>query len=214
MGLLLKTLRVSSGKIFLEKEDLTTCGAARLRKLRGARMAMIFQEPMTALNPVMSCGAQIEEVFRIHTGFSSSEITEKATALLREVSIPDPQRILASYPHQLSGGQRQRVALARALAAVRERFGGPVTYASIPFEGVDWTPFDIVSVDAHRSKEIAHTYRRSIAALIGGTSDVPAHRGSSLRARRAFPAAHAWAGTRWPTSTKRRTARELGACSR
>ncbi|HEX6690563.1 MAG TPA: ABC transporter ATP-binding protein, partial [Burkholderiales bacterium] len=116
MGLLPKTLQVSTGKILLEGEDLTTCGAARLRQLRGARMAMIFQEPMTALNPVMSCGDQIDEVFRIHTDFSSSSRREKAKALLREVALPDPERILASYPHQLSGGQRQRVMIAMALA--------------------------------------------------------------------------------------------------
>jgi peptide/nickel transport system ATP-binding protein len=116
MGLLPKTLRVSAGTIALEGEDLTACGAARLRKLRGARMAMIFQEPMTALNPVMSCGAQIDEVFRFHTDFSSAARTEKAKALLREVSLAEPERILASYPHQLSGGQRQRVMIAMALA--------------------------------------------------------------------------------------------------
>jgi peptide/nickel transport system ATP-binding protein len=116
MGLLPKTLQVAAGKILLEGEDLTTCGSARLRQLRGARMAMIFQEPMTALNPVMSCGAQIDEVFRTHTDFSSSSRIEKAKALLREVALPDPERILASYPHQLSGGQRQRVMIAMALA--------------------------------------------------------------------------------------------------
>src|SRR5688572_796203 len=116
MGLLPKTLGLAGGKILLEGEDLTACGAARLRQLRGARMAMIFQEPMTALNPVMSCGDQIDEVFRIHTVFSSSERIEKAKALLREVALPEPERILPSYPHQLSGGQRQRVMIAMALA--------------------------------------------------------------------------------------------------
>jgi peptide/nickel transport system ATP-binding protein len=116
MGLLPKSLQVSAGRILLEGEDLTTCGAARLRKLRGARMAMIFQEPMTALNPVMSCGAQLDEVFRTHTSLSSAERTRRAADLLREVALPDPERILASYPHQLSGGQRQRVMIAMALA--------------------------------------------------------------------------------------------------
>jgi peptide/nickel transport system ATP-binding protein len=116
MGLLPKALRLAAGKILLEGEDLAACGEARLRQLRGARMSMIFQEPMTALNPVMSCGAQIDEVFRFHTDFSSRRRTEKTTALLREVAIADPQRILASYPHQLSGGQRQRVMIAMALA--------------------------------------------------------------------------------------------------
>jgi peptide/nickel transport system ATP-binding protein len=116
MGLLPKTLQASAGQILLEGEDLTACGSARLRRLRSARMAMVFQEPMTALNPVMSCGAQIDEVFRFHTDFSSSSRMEKAEALLREVSLAEPGRILASYPHQLSGGQRQRVMIAMALA--------------------------------------------------------------------------------------------------
>jgi len=91
-------------------------GEARLRELRGARMAMIFQEPMTSLNPVMSCGAQIDEVFRIHTKLSSTERRERTFSLLQEVALPEPQRILGSYPHQLSGGQRQRIMIAMALA--------------------------------------------------------------------------------------------------
>jgi ABC-type glutathione transport system ATPase component len=116
MGLLPNTLRLSSGKIVLEKEELTRAGAARLRELRGARMSMIFQEPMSALNPVMSCAAQIDEVLRFHTSLGTGRRREKSIDLLREVALPDPERILASYPHQLSGGQRQRMALARALA--------------------------------------------------------------------------------------------------
>jgi len=116
MGLLPKTLVIASGKIVLEDQDLTSCGTARLRQLRGARMSMIFQEPMTALNPVMSCGAQLDEVFRIHTAFSAAERKARSAALLREVSIADPERILGAYPHQLSGGQRQRIGIAMALA--------------------------------------------------------------------------------------------------
>ena len=98
MGLLPKTLRVTQGE-------------ARLR----GRGAMIFQEPMTALNPVMRCGAQIDEAF-YHSSLPPSARREKALSLLREVALPDPQRILAAYPHQLSGGQRQRVMIAMALA--------------------------------------------------------------------------------------------------
>jgi peptide/nickel transport system ATP-binding protein len=117
MGLLPKTLSVAGGKILLEGEELTTCSAARLRALRGARMAMIFQEPMTALNPVMSCGAQIDEVFQSHaSSMGKAERRGKAIDILREVSIAEPERILAAYPHQLSGGQRQRVMIAMALA--------------------------------------------------------------------------------------------------
>jgi peptide/nickel transport system ATP-binding protein len=116
MGLLPNTLRLSSGKIVLEKEELTRAGAARLRELRGARMSMIFQEPMSALNPVMSCAAQIDEVLRFHTSLGTGRRKEKSIDLLREVALPDPERILASYPHQLSGGQRQRIGIAMALA--------------------------------------------------------------------------------------------------
>ena len=114
MGLLPKELRHSGG-IFLEGEDLTAASEGRRRELRGSRMAMIFQEPMTALNPVMTCGAQLDELLRFHTDLSGEARTEKILRLLAEVALPDPERMLASYPHQLSGGQRQRVMIALAL---------------------------------------------------------------------------------------------------
>jgi peptide/nickel transport system ATP-binding protein len=116
MGLLPRTLPVSGGRILLEGENLLAAGAARIRQLRGARMSMIFQEPMTALNPVMRCGEQIDEVLSIHTELPGEERARKTLSLLREVALPDPERILASYPHQLSGGQRQRIMIAMALA--------------------------------------------------------------------------------------------------
>jgi peptide/nickel transport system ATP-binding protein len=116
MGLLPRTLALSGGKILLEGEDLAHAGDARLRQLRGARMAMIFQEPMSALNPVMSCGEQLEEVFRVHQDISQADKRKRIVDLLREVALPDPERMLASYPHQLSGGQRQRIMIAMALA--------------------------------------------------------------------------------------------------
>jgi peptide/nickel transport system ATP-binding protein len=116
MGLLPKALPVTRGGISLEGENLLAAPARRLRELRGARMSMIFQEPMTALNPVMRCGAQIDEVLRIHTKTADAERKRKILGLLREVALPDPERILASYPHQLSGGQRQRIMIAMALA--------------------------------------------------------------------------------------------------
>src|SRR5947199_5063242 len=79
-------------------------------------MAMVFQEPMSALNPVMTCGAQIDEVLGTHTAKSATERRARARELMREVALPEPERLLDAYPHQLSGGQRQRVGIAIALA--------------------------------------------------------------------------------------------------
>ncbi len=115
MGLLPRNLAVAAGTISLLDENITRAKEARLRQLRATRMSMIFQEPMTALNPVMTCGGQIDEVLRFHTGFSSIERKKKILEIIREVSLPEPERIVASYPHQLSGGQRQRIMIAMAL---------------------------------------------------------------------------------------------------
>ena len=116
MGLLPPPLALSRGEIRLEGEDLSRAAPERLRALRAKRMSMVFQEPMTALNPVMRCGDQIDEVLRFHTSLSIRERLEKAKSVLREVALAEPERILASYPHQLSGGQRQRIMIAMALA--------------------------------------------------------------------------------------------------
>ncbi len=115
MGLLPKTLPVTSGQILLQGEDITHAPLARLRDLRATRMSMIFQEPMTALNPVMTCGDQIDEVLRQHTPMSAEQRRAKVLEIVCEVLLPDPERIIASYPHQLSGGQRQRIMIAMAL---------------------------------------------------------------------------------------------------
>ena len=115
MGLLPKTLPVTSGQILLQGEDITHAPLARLRELRATRMSMIFQEPMTALNPVMTCGDQIDEVLRQHTPMTAEQRRAKVLEIVREVLLPDPERIIASYPHQLSGGQRQRIMIAMAL---------------------------------------------------------------------------------------------------
>jgi peptide/nickel transport system ATP-binding protein len=115
MGLLPKVLPVVSGKILLQGEDITHAPLSRLRELRATRMSMIFQEPMTALNPVMTCGDQIDEVLRQHTQLTAEQRLTKVTNILAEVLLPDPARMIASYPHQLSGGQRQRIMIAMAL---------------------------------------------------------------------------------------------------
>ncbi len=115
MGLLPKSLPVQAGQILLQGEDITQAPLSRLRELRATRMAMIFQEPMTALNPVMTCGEQIDEVLRQHTKLSAADRRAKVLAIINEVLLPDPERMWASYPHQLSGGQRQRIMIAMAL---------------------------------------------------------------------------------------------------
>jgi len=115
MGLLPKSLPVKSGRILLQGEDITDAPLSRLRELRATRMSMIFQEPMTALNPVMTCGDQIDEVLAQHTELSPAQRRARVLEIVREVLLPDPERIIASYPHQLSGGQRQRIVIAMAL---------------------------------------------------------------------------------------------------
>jgi peptide/nickel transport system ATP-binding protein len=115
MGLLPRSLPVTGGTILIEGEDITHAPQRRLRELRCTRMSMVFQEPMTALNPVMTCGEQIDEVLVEHTAMSAAERRRKILDTVREVLLPDPERMVASYPHQLSGGQRQRIMIAMAL---------------------------------------------------------------------------------------------------
>ena len=117
MGLLpAPHVRVERGDILLNGEDLTEVSAARLREVRGGEISMIFQDPMTALNPVLTIGKQIDEVIRIHATLQRSERRERALKLISDVQLPSPERIIDSYPHELSGGQRQRAMIAMALA--------------------------------------------------------------------------------------------------
>jgi peptide/nickel transport system ATP-binding protein len=105
-----------AGEINLDGVDLLKQSQRQLRRLRGEKMAMIFQEPMTALNPVMKIGDQIAEVLEIHTSLSARERRKHVIAAMQDVSLPDPESLFNSYPHQISGGQRQRVMIAMALA--------------------------------------------------------------------------------------------------
>ena len=109
-------LRATAGTVRLNGEDILTATPARTKTLRGAEMAMIFQEPMTTLNPVLTIGLQMDEVYWAHTKMRPKERRDAALAAFEAVHLPDPQRIYDSYPHQLSGGQRQRVMIAMALA--------------------------------------------------------------------------------------------------
>jgi peptide/nickel transport system ATP-binding protein len=116
MGLLPDTVSVTSGEIQFEGRDLLKLDDNGWRDLRGRRLAMIFQEPMTALNPLMRIGDQMAEMFEAHGLLTPRERRAKALSLAREVGLPDPERIVRAYPHQLSGGQRQRAMIAMALA--------------------------------------------------------------------------------------------------
>ncbi|HVY15203.1 MAG TPA: ABC transporter ATP-binding protein [Rhodopila sp.] len=109
-------VRASGGRILFQGQDLLRAGPAEMRAIRGAGIAMIFQEPMTALNPLHTIGRQLEEVFRIHTNLSRPARRAKVVGLLESVHLPEPARLLRSYPHQLSGGQRQRALIAMALS--------------------------------------------------------------------------------------------------
>jgi peptide/nickel transport system ATP-binding protein len=115
MGLLPSGLRPSVGSIKLDGRELVGLGESALRGLRGLSMAMVFQEPMTALNPVVTCGEQIDEMLRQHVRMSADARFQAILPMMARVNLPDPERLYRSYPHQLSGGQRQRIVIAIAL---------------------------------------------------------------------------------------------------
>jgi peptide/nickel transport system ATP-binding protein len=108
--------RYMSGQIRFEGRDLLELEIAEMRKLRGAEISMIFQEPMTSLNPVLTVGRQIGETLTLHQGLDQKTAERRAVEMLKLVGIPEPERRVREYPHQLSGGMRQRVMIAMALA--------------------------------------------------------------------------------------------------
>lgn len=108
--------RIDSGEILFDGRDILKMSVDELRSIRGNRISMIFQEPMTSLNPVYTCGDQIMEVIRLHKGVSKKEARQMAIEMLREVGVQSPETRVDCYPHELSGGMRQRVMIAMALS--------------------------------------------------------------------------------------------------
>lgn len=117
MGLLPKQiLKITSGSITFENKELVQLSDKNFQKIRGNQISMIFQEPMSSLNPSMRCGNQIEEILKQHTNLSRLEIKDEIISLFEKVKLPNPKRIYKSYPHEISGGQKQRVMIAMAIA--------------------------------------------------------------------------------------------------
>jgi len=108
--------RLAAGTITFDGRDLSLCSEAEMRRIRGTEIGIVFQEPMTSLNPVLTVGAQISERLRVHARLDRRQSWRRAVEMLERVRIPEPQRRAADYPHQMSGGMRQRVVIAMALA--------------------------------------------------------------------------------------------------
>ena len=115
MNLLNSPAKIAAGTIFYEGQDMTTLSAKEFQKIRGNEISMIFQEPMTSLNPLMKVGKQIEEAIKAHEKVTNAELKERAIAAIRDVGIPQPEKVYHDIPSRLSGGMRQRIMIAMAL---------------------------------------------------------------------------------------------------
>ena len=152
---------IRSGQVTFEGREITSLSADEYRALWGDEMAMIFQDPMTALNPVMKIGKQITESLRFHLDMSKQEAKETAIALLRAVKIPEAEKRFGSYPHEMSGGMRQRVVIAVALAC-----GPKLLFADEPTTALD------VTVQAQILDLLAEQQRERYMAMILATHDL------------------------------------------
>jgi len=117
LRLLSDSMDVQGGEILFEGKDLLKASIGDMRRLRGKDIAMVFQEPLSAFNPVFTIGGQINEVLKYHTRLNRRQLQERLHELLELVGLPEPKRVLRSYPHQLSGGMRQRAMIAQAIVA-------------------------------------------------------------------------------------------------
>ena len=115
MNLLNSPAKIAAGTIFYDGQDMTTLSSKEFQKIRGNEISMIFQEPMTSLNPLMKVGKQIEEAIKVHEKVTNTELKERAIAAIREVGIPQPEKVYHDIPSRLSGGMRQRIMIAMAL---------------------------------------------------------------------------------------------------
>jgi oligopeptide/dipeptide ABC transporter ATP-binding protein len=162
LGVLPPEARVTSGRILLDGTDLVQLRNSDLNHIRGPKMSMIFQEPMSALNPVMRVGYQIAEGPRIHLGYSRAKAHERALDLMRRVGIPDPERRFRAYPHEFSGGMRQRVMIAIALSCDPE-----IILCDEPTTALD------VTIQDQILRLLARLCRDSGVSLIFVTHDLP-----------------------------------------
>ncbi|HEX8802552.1 MAG TPA: ABC transporter ATP-binding protein, partial [Acidimicrobiales bacterium] len=161
MGLLPKRNVLRQGRVVYEGVDLTALPHDQLRDRWGTEMAMIFQDPMTSLNPVQRVGAQITEGLRVHLDMDRTTARATALALLRSVGIPEPERRLRQYPHELSGGMRQRIMIAVALAC-----GPKLLFADEPTTALD------VTVQAQILNLLARQQRERDMAMVLVTHDL------------------------------------------
>ena len=162
LGVLPPEARITSGQVLLDGQDLVPLRQSDLNRIRGPKMSMIFQEPMSALNPVMRVGTQIAEGPLVHLGIGRSKAAERALELMRRVGIPDPERRFRAYPHEFSGGMRQRVMIAIALSCEPQ-----IILCDEPTTALD------VTIQDQILRLLARLCRESGVSLVFVTHDLP-----------------------------------------